>query len=151
MEKIKTNQDLYQTPSFNLNSQIYLNNFVNEKKLQKFSNQNMPIVKNLFFQTKTINNITNTNNKLFNNSFNDYEKKIAKNFQAFSWIQYMKSVLICFKKKKYRYYNKILLLRKKILSEERLLKNYWNIKKMNKGLFDIQIKSNNLSLCTNKQ
>ena len=150
-KKIKTNQDLYQTPSFNLNSQIYLNNFVNEKKLQKFSNQNMPIVKNLFFQTKTINNITNTNNKLFNNSFNDYEKKIAKNFQAFSWIQYMKSVLICFKKKKYRYYNKILLLRKKILSEERLLKNYWNIKKMNKGLFDIQIKSNNLSLCTNKQ
>ena len=151
VEKIKTNQDLYQTPSFNLNSQIYLNNFVNEKKLQKFSNQNMPIVKNLFFQTKTINNITNTNNKLFNNSFNDYEKKIAKNFQTFSWIQYMKSVLICFKKKKYRYYNKILLLRKKILSEERLLKNYWNIKKMNKGLFDIQIKSNNLSLCTNKQ
>jgi hypothetical protein len=85
---------------------------------------------------------------LFNNSFNDYEKKIAKNFQTFSWIQYMKSVLICFKKKKYRYYNKILLLRKKILSEERLLKNYWKIKKINKGIFDVKILSDNPSLRT---
>ena len=78
------------------------------------------------------------------------QKIIVKNYQIFSWLQYMKSVIFCFKKKKYKYYDKILLLRKNILSEERLLKNYWNIKKINKGLFDVKIKSDNPSICTYK-
>jgi hypothetical protein len=40
------------------------------------------------------------------------------------------------------------LLRKNILSEERLLKNYWKIKKINKGIFDVKILSDNPSLRT---
>ena len=40
----------------------------------------------------------------------------------------------------------ILLLRKKILSEERLLKNYWKIKKLNNDLFEFKIINESQSL-----
>jgi hypothetical protein len=58
----------------------------------------------------------------------------------------MKSQFNFLKKKKYYYSIKVLALRKRILSEERLLKNYWKIKKLNEGLFDFKIKSENISL-----
>ena len=151
VEKIKKKEEnIRLSPSNNITSQILLNNFVVENfKLSKFSNKNVPNVKCSLFQTKNVNNLTN-NNKIFSDSFINYEKIIVKNYQIFSWLQYMKSVIFCFKKKKYKYYDKILLLRKNILSEERLLKNYWNIKKINKGLFDVKIKSDNPSICTYK-
>ena len=151
VEKIKKKEEnLRLSPSNNITSQILLNNFVVENfKLSKFSNQNIPHIKCSLFQTKKVNNTTN-NNKILSDSFINYEKKIVKHFQIFSWLQYMKSVIFCFKKKKYKYYDRILLLRKNILSEERLLKNYWSIKKINKGLFDIKIKSDNPSICTYK-
>ena len=64
------------------------------------------------------------------------------------WLIYIKSNFFCYQKKIYNYYDKILLLRKNILSEERLLKNYWKIKKINKGIFDVKILSDNPSLRT---
>ena len=47
----------------------------------------------------------------------------------------MLTIFCYFNKKNNKYYDKILLLRKKILSEERLLKNYRKIKKLNNDLF----------------
>ena len=151
VEKIKKKEEnLRLSPSNNITSQILLNNFVAENlKLNKYSNQNNLHIKSSLFQTKNINNVTN-NNKIFSDSCINYEKKIVNNFQIFSWLQYMKSIIVCFKNKKYKYYDRILELRKNILSEERLLKNYWSIKKINKGLFDIKIKSDNPSICTYK-
>ena len=79
-------------------------------------------------------------NKYFNyNKINNYTSKIWLNFEEFSWLQYIITIFCYFNKKNNKYYDKILLLRKKILSEERLLKNYWKIKKLNNDLFEFKI------------
>ena len=75
-----------------------------------------------------------------------YETKIVSNFQEIRYYQFIVNHLICFKKKQGKYLEKILTLRKRILSEERLLKNYWKIKILDEGLLDIKIKSENQSL-----
>ena len=74
-----------------------------------------------------------------------YETKIVSGYQEIRYYQFFINHLICFKKKKGKYLEKILALRKRILSEERLLKNYWKIKILDEGLLDIKFKSENQS------
>ena len=149
------------SPNQNINSKFYLNNnFITENKLSKFQvgvNNNGLIktsslnVNNIFNNNKlTSNSFQNNNKNIITNSFNNFDFNILSNFEDFSWIIYMKSNLCCFKKKEVKYYNKILLLRKNILSEERILKNYWKIKKINQSVFDVKILSENPSISTYK-
>ena len=130
------------------NSKILFNNYVpNERPLSKFSSlPKATIGKVSSFNLKKIKLPNEDNNsKIFHNNSN-YESKIINNYENFSWILFMKNKIICSKKEKSKYSDKILNLRKRILSEERLLKNYWKIKKLNEGIFDIRIKSDNPSL-----
>ena len=55
-----------------------------------------------------------------------------------------------YEKKKFKYPQKVIATRKKILSEDRLLKNYWKIKTLNEGLTNIKFFSENsfISLLT---
>ena len=162
INKIKQKSDMISlSPNQNINSKFYLNNnFITENKLSKFQvgvNNNGLIktsslnVNNIFNNNKlTSNSFQNNNKNIITNSFNNFDFNILSNFEDFSWIIYMKSNLCCFKKKEVKYYNKILLLRKNILSEERILKNYWKIKKINQSVFDIKIMSENPSISTYK-
>ena len=147
------------SPVNNINSKFYLNNnFISENKLSK-----IPVVGNNNDFTKIsslkINKILNNNKIISNsfqnkiigtNSFNNFDVNIVSNFEEFSWNIYIKNKLCCMKKKNINYYNNILLLRKNILSEERMLKNYWKIKKINQSVFDVKILSENPSISTYK-
>ena len=56
-----------------------------------------------------------------------YETIIVSNYQEINYYQFIVNHLKCFKKKKGLYLEQILTLKKRILIEERLLKNYWKI------------------------
>ena len=173
-EKVDKIKNLNKIESHNLslskdmNTKILCNNFMSvNRQRSKFSGLPKVTVertstfnlKNLKYQNEATINKLNLNNSSFNKInlnkmsesfaktiFNNHENKIVSNFQKFSWCLYMKSQFNFLKKKKYYYSIKVLALRKRILSEERLLKNYWKIKKLNEGLFDFKIKSENISL-----
>ncbi len=173
-EKVDKIKNLNKIESHNLslskdiNTKILCNNFMSvNRQRSKFSCLPKVTVertstfnlKNLNYQNEATINKLNLNNSSFNKInlnkmnesfgktiFNNHENKIVSNFQKFSWCLYMKSQFNFLKKKKYYYSIKVLALRKRILSEERLLKNYWKIKKLNEGLFDFKIKSENISL-----
>ena len=160
IDKIKQKNDIVvMSPVNNITSKFYLNNnFISENKLSK-----IPVVGNNNDFTKIsslkINKILNNNKIISNsfqnkiigtNSFNNFDVNIVSNFEEFSWNIYIKNKLCCMKKKNINYYNNILLLRKNILSEERMLKNYWKIKKINQSVFDVKILSENPSISTYK-
>ena len=152
VEKIKKEQksDFNIISPRNNNSKIF-NNFFNKNKLSKFSpkinnHENNGIVKVSSLQLKDLSYCCKLNSNV--DLSGNYKINIVSTFQKFSWLIYIKSNFFCYQKKIYNYYDKILLLRKNILSEERLLKNYWKIKKINKGIFDVKILSDNPSLRT---
>ncbi len=156
VEKIKTNHKIeINNSSFINNPKILYNNFILENKtstklsgipnispIRKFCTLKTKIKKNSEPQ-----NISKSLTNNFNyNKINNYTSKILLNFEEFSWLQYINTILCYFNKKNHKYYDKILLLRKKILSEERLLKNYWKIKKLNNDLFEFKIINESQSL-----
>jgi len=129
----------------NFNSKIMINNYA----------ENTKITKN-YLDIKRINTtIRKTNSKIKKtnidedyiskiqssniNNIKNFSTQIMTNFQNLSWFTYMMSNFCCIEKKKFKYPKKVLSLRKKILSEDRLLKNYWKIKILNKGLTNIKM------------
>ena len=140
VEKIK----IVNMNNFSLNnSKVLLNNFISDRKLtNKFSVPITPLKKISTFKSK---NKSANFSKLLSNLQN-VDSTIVSKYEEFNWIQYMISIFYCGQKKKYNYYKKILFLRKRILSEERMLKNYWKIKKLNQGLLDFKFISENQSI-----
>ena len=142
--------------SKNFNSKIMVNNYAVNTKISKnyldIKRLNTTIRKTSSKMKKT--NIeddytSKIQSSKINNTTN-ISKRIAKNFQNLSWFTYMMSNFRCIKKKKFKYPQQIIETRKKILSEDRLLKNYWKIKTLNEGFTNIKIFSDNsfISLLT---
>jgi hypothetical protein len=122
-----------------LNSKIGLNNYIFETKIMKLGTQKqtMTPIRNSSKFKKDNNEIQTPEIK------NKFDRKMTQNFQKFSWGEFMLNYISCILKKKYKYFGNILLLRKKILSEERLLKNHWKIKNINQEFIEIKSKSFN--------
>ena len=122
-----------------LNSKIDLNNYIFKPKIKKLGTQKqtMTPIRNSSKFKKDNNEIQTPEIK------NKFDRKMTQNFQKFSWGEFMLNYISCILKKKYKYFGNILLLRKKILSEERLLKNHWKIKNINQEFIEIKSKSFN--------
>jgi hypothetical protein len=84
----------------------------------------------------------NKKHSILINIINNCDNKNTSSFQNITWFKYMLNNLCCFKNK-FTYPNDILTIRKQILSEERLLKNYWKIKKIKEGLISIKVNNEN--------
>ena len=156
VQKIKHNQ--FKIDSSNISeskniNQVLNNNFIsdnrNSSKFLGLPNLNL----NLNLNPNPISKISSMRLKHGKMGIDDfypksqtlYETKIVSGYQEIRYYQFFINHLICFKKKKGKYLEKILALRKRILSEERLLKNYWKIKILDEGLLDIKFKSENQS------
>ncbi len=155
VKKLKLNQ--FKIDSSNISeckniNQVFNNNFISDNRLSsKFlglPNLNLNLNPNPIHKISSmrLKHVKMGTDDFFPKLQTSYETKIVSNFQEISYYQFIVNHLICFKKKQGKYLEKILTLRKRILSEERLLKNYWKIKILDEGLLDIKIKSENQSL-----
>ena len=133
-----------------INSKILINNFINNKKISnKFLDvhpKNFPSMKRVGSlkrkRTAIEEETFNKNHSILINIINNCDNKNTSSFQNITWFKYMLNNLCCFKNK-FTYPNDILTIRKQILSEERLLKNYWKIKKIKEGLISIKVNNEN--------
>ena len=133
------------------------NNFITDNRYSsKFLDlpKIFPLIKGNSMRIKQLNNfINNEDSPKIQHSVT--ESRIVTDFQELNYINYINNYFKCFRKKKNHYVERILSLRKLILSEERLLKNYWKIKILKEGLTDVKVKSDNISftsfLITNKK
>ena len=141
VEKIKINKINFNNSSTLklLNSKIGINNFFIEPKLTKqitHKQINIPIISSSKFK-KENNEIQTTEIK------SKFDTKKTEYFQKCTWGQYMLNYISCLLKKKFKYFNHIIKLRKKILSEERLLKIYWELENINQEFLEIKCKTDN--------
>ena len=141
VDKIRTNKSNTNNTSMLklLNSKICVNNFFLESKITKKTSQ-----KQLIKAIKPFSKFKNENTETQSPEIKTkYDIKMTQYFQKFTWGQYMLSYIKCILKKKYKYFDNILKLRKQILSEEKLLKIHWKIKNMNQEFLEIKCKSDN--------
>ena len=144
VEKSKTEQNL----NFNIKKQFSRNNSINQF-LETPTKNLLNVINNNNNNNNNSNNKNNFNKKMFKRSNskisivnNNYQTKIEKSYQEVKWSELIFNVKLKCNENKYIKY--LVEQRERIISEEMMLKNYLQIKKLREAIVGIAENNNNI-------